>query len=83
MFCSYGICSGFGSVSRNAKVRQKARGSRIREYFYSPANDLSPHSNTANFSDLLIYRIGGGPQVPRSALPVGAEPVSDRLRVNP
>ncbi|XP_057776196.1 protein CLP1 homolog [Salvia miltiorrhiza] len=72
-----------GVVSRNAKVRQKARGSRIREYFYGPANDLSPHSNTANFSDLLIYRIGGGPQAPRSALPVGAEPVSDRLRVAP
>ncbi|XP_047944007.1 protein CLP1 homolog isoform X5 [Salvia hispanica] len=72
-----------GVVSRNAKVRQKARGSRIREYFYGPVNDLSPHSNTANFSDLLIYRIGGGPQAPRSALPVGAEPVSDRLRVAP
>lgn len=111
-----------GVVSRNAKVRQKARGSRIRvcsfllhfelldyldfalphcfflcssilrclfvssrlqEYFYGPANDLSPHSNIASFSDLLIYRIGGGPQAPRSALPVGAEPVSDRLRVAP
>lgn len=32
---------------------------------------------------MLIYRIGGGPQAPRSALPVGAEPVSDRLRVAP
>ncbi|KAL0372195.1 UNVERIFIED_CONTAM: protein CLP1 [Sesamum calycinum] len=30
-----------GVVSRNAKVRQKARAYRIREYFYGLANDLS------------------------------------------
>ncbi|CAL5325128.1 unnamed protein product [Camellia sinensis] len=60
-------------VSRNAKVRQKARSYRIREYFYGLANDLSPHSNITRFSDLSVYRIGGGPQAPRSALPIGAE----------
>ncbi|XVF60476.1 hypothetical protein PTKIN_Ptkin08bG0050200 [Pterospermum kingtungense] len=72
-----------GVVSRNAKFRQKARGYRIREYFYGLANDLSPHSNIANFSDLLVYRIGGGPQAPRSALPIGADPVANPLRVTP
>ncbi|GMI86935.1 CLP-similar protein 3 [Hibiscus trionum] len=72
-----------GVVSRNAKFRQKARGHRIREYFYGLANDLSPHSNIANFSDLLVYRIGGGPQAPRSALPIGADPVANPLRVTP
>ncbi|GMP28981.1 hypothetical protein CsSME_00004290 [Camellia sinensis var. sinensis] len=41
-----------GVVSRNAKVRQKARSYRIREYFYGLANDLSPHSNITSFSDL-------------------------------
>lgn len=44
-------------------------------------NDLSPHSNIANFSDLSIYRIGGGPQAPRSALPIGAEPAADPTRL--
>ncbi|OVA09076.1 Pre-mRNA cleavage complex II Clp1 [Macleaya cordata] len=72
-----------GVVSRNAKVRQKARSFRIREYFYGPANDLSPHSNVASFSDLFIYRIGGGPQAPRSALPIGAEPTADPTRLVP
>ncbi|KAK4736783.1 hypothetical protein R3W88_000480 [Solanum pinnatisectum] len=72
-----------GVVSRNAKVRQKARSYRIREYFYGPSNDLSPHSNVVNFSDLFIYRIGGGPQAPRSALPIGAEPAADPTRLVP
>ncbi|RYR54021.1 hypothetical protein Ahy_A06g029272 isoform F [Arachis hypogaea] len=72
-----------GVVSRNVKVRQKARSFRIREYFYGLLNDLSPHSNIANFSDLCVYRIGGGPQAPRSALPIGAEPVADPTRVVP
>ncbi|XP_022134389.1 protein CLP1 homolog [Momordica charantia] len=72
-----------GVVSRNAKFRQKARSYRIREYFYGPANDFSPHSNIANFNDLFIYRIGGGPQAPRSALPIGAEPAADPTRLVP
>ncbi|XP_061357957.1 protein CLP1 homolog [Gastrolobium bilobum] len=72
-----------GVVSRNAKVRQKARGFRIREYFYGLTNDLSPHSNIANFNDLFVYRVGGGPQAPRSALPIGAEPAADPTRVVP
>ncbi|KAG6741703.1 hypothetical protein POTOM_054981 [Populus tomentosa] len=54
-----------------------------QEYFYGIANDLSPHSNIANFSDLFVYRIGGGPQAPRSALPIGADPVANPLRVAP
>lgn len=46
-------------------------------------NDLSPHSNIANFSDFFVYRIGGGPQAPRSALPIGAEPAADPMRLVP
>ncbi|XP_044501396.1 uncharacterized protein LOC123222608 isoform X2 [Mangifera indica] len=34
-------------------------------------------------SDLLVYKIGGGPQAPRSALPVGADPVANPLRLVP
>ncbi|XP_050224930.1 protein CLP1 homolog [Mercurialis annua] len=70
-----------GVVSRSSKVRQRTRSYRIREYFYGISNDLSPHSNSANFSDLSVYRIGGGPQAPRSALPIGADPVANPLRV--
>ncbi|KAF9623796.1 hypothetical protein IFM89_005381 [Coptis chinensis] len=88
-----------GVVSRNAKARQKARSYRIRnplkleyllanvcelnEYFYGLTNDLSPHSNIVSFSDLFVYRIGGGPQAPRSALPIGAEPAADPMRLVP
>ncbi|KAH7651190.1 polyribonucleotide 5'-hydroxyl-kinase protein [Dioscorea alata] len=70
-----------GVVTRNVKVRQKSRSSAIREYFYGITNDLSPHSNIVNFSDISVYRIGGGPQAPRSALPIGAEPIADPTRL--
>ncbi|KAG0477730.1 hypothetical protein HPP92_012449 [Vanilla planifolia] len=70
-----------GVVSRNPKFRQKSRSLKIREYFYGLMNDLSPHSNIINFSDISVYRIGGGPQAPRSALPIGAEPVADPTRL--
>lgn len=70
-----------GVVSRGAKFRQKARSYRIREYFYGLSNDLAPYSNVSNFTDLFVYRIGGGPQAPRSALPIGAEPAADPLRL--
>ena len=53
----------------------------FQEYFYGPTNDLSPNSNIANFNDLSIYRIGGGPAAPRSALPIGAEPTADPTRL--
>ncbi|KAJ4721561.1 Protein CLP1-like [Melia azedarach] len=72
-----------GVVSRNSKFRQKARSYKIREYFYGLTNDLSPHANVANISDLHVYRIGGGPQAPRSALPIGADPVANPLRIVP
>ncbi|KAK9698376.1 hypothetical protein RND81_08G100100 [Saponaria officinalis] len=72
-----------GVVSRPPKYRQKSRGYRIREYFYGIANELSPHSNIASFSDLSVFRVGGGPQAPRSALPIGAEPAADRTRLVP
>jgi len=54
----------------------------LQEYFYGLTNELSPHANIVNFSDLLIYRFGG-PQAPRSALPIGAEPSADPTRVAP
>ncbi|KAF9592647.1 hypothetical protein IFM89_016304 [Coptis chinensis] len=55
----------------------------FQEYFYGLTNDLSPHSNIVSFSDLFVYRVGGGPQAPRSALPIGAEPAADPMRLVP
>ncbi|XP_020679215.1 protein CLP1 homolog isoform X4 [Dendrobium catenatum] len=52
-----------------------------QEYFYGLFNDLSPHSNIVSFNDITVYRIGGGPQAPRSALPIGAEPLADPTRL--
>ena len=55
--------------------------SSFQEYFYGLANDLAPYSNISNFSDLVVYRIGGGLQAPRSALPISAEPAADPWRL--
>ncbi|KAG8047611.1 hypothetical protein GUJ93_ZPchr0008g12049 [Zizania palustris] len=70
-----------GVVLRNPKYRQKNKSFRIKEYFYGIANDLAPHSNVVNFSDVFVYKIGSGHQAPRSALPIGAEPVADPTRL--
>ena len=51
----------------------QTRVDKIREYFYGPSGDLSPHSTLIDFADISIYRIGGGPRAPSSALPIGAE----------
>jgi len=62
-----------GVVTRDANYRRQSRISKIREYFYGSTGDLSPHSMLIDFADLTIYRIGGGPRAPSSALPLGAE----------
>ena len=71
-----------GVVARPADARRAARSLRTREYFYGPAAgpQLSPHSGSLRFDELLLYRVGGGPRAPASALPVGAEPVASPLR---
>ncbi|VVA96473.1 unnamed protein product [Arabis nemorensis] len=72
-----------GVVARTSKVRQRARNYRIHEYFYGLSKELSPYANTTSFNDLQVFRIGGGPQAPKSALPIGSDPVSNPLRVTP
>ncbi|KAH0890904.1 hypothetical protein HID58_053333 [Brassica napus] len=72
-----------GVVARNRDYRKVARSSRIQEYFYGLTKELSPYANTSSFSDVQVFRIGGGPQAPRSALPIGSDPVSNPLRVTP
>ncbi|KAL0803735.1 hypothetical protein Bca101_096225 [Brassica carinata] len=50
-------------------------------YFYGLSKELSPYANTSSISDVKVFRIGGRPQAPRSALPMGSDPVSDPLKV--
>jgi polyribonucleotide 5'-hydroxyl-kinase len=62
-----------GVVQRSAGRRRTARANRIREYFYGPENLLAPHSTQVLASDVVLLRVGGSPQAPSSALPIGAE----------
>ena len=54
---------------------------RVKEYFYGVRGDLSPHSQTVRLDDLRIYRIGGGPRAPTSALPIGIYPLFARALI--
>ncbi|KAH0872203.1 hypothetical protein HID58_069565 [Brassica napus] len=58
-----------GVVAKNSEFRKTARSCRIQEYF------------DTTHSIYLVFRIGGRPQAPRSALPMGSDPVSDPLKV--
>ncbi len=70
-----------GVVYRDSKVRQKLQENRIRQYFYGVKSDLCPQQKQKGFSDVVIYQIGGGPQAPRAALPIGAQSTHDPLRL--
>ncbi|KAH7278906.1 hypothetical protein KP509_38G063700 [Ceratopteris richardii] len=72
-----------GVVARSSKFRQRMRNVKTREYFYGLSNDLAPHAASISFNDVQVFRIGGGPQAPRSALPIGAEPTADPTRIVP
>lgn len=61
-----------GVVMRPPALRKQARTARVREYFYGARGELSPHSRTLGFSELRVYRVGGGPRAPTSALPLCA-----------
>lgn len=67
-----------GVVTRTPQVRKSARTRRVKEYFYGVRGDLSPHSQTVSFEELRIFRIGGGPRAPSSALPLGLPPLPER-----
>ena len=71
-----------GCVLRSKEQRQEARQRRVEEYFYGLRKDLMPVSQTARVEDLEVYRVGGGPKAPRSALPIGATSVSDPLKIS-
>ena len=60
-----------GVVSRDARFRRAQLTSSVREYFYGVKKELSPMRMTLPFSKIQIFRCGGGPQAPSSALPIG------------
>jgi polyribonucleotide 5'-hydroxyl-kinase len=72
-----------GVVERTPEYRRASRDRMFKEYFYGPTGELAPASQTAYFSQISLYRIGGGPRAPTSALPIGQAPSTDPMRVAP
>jgi polyribonucleotide 5'-hydroxyl-kinase len=74
-----------GVVARPPEARRAARSTRTREYFYGPSAGpaLCPHAVSCRFDELQLFRVGGGPRAPSSALPLGAQPAASPLRCAP
>lgn len=53
----------------------------MEEYFYGPTRSLAPASQTLKLEGVEVYRVGGGPKAPPSALPIGATSVADPLKL--
>eukprot|EP00955_Chlamydomonas_euryale_P071528 361100-Chlamydomonas_euryale.AAC.7 len=71
-----------GVVKRERMERKTAREARIREYFFGrPGNLLQPATASARSDNLKVFRIGGGPRAPSSTLPIGAQSISDPMRL--
>ena len=62
------------AMPRSQVTRKNARTQRVREYFYGVRGDLQPQAQTVRFDELAIYKVGGGPKAPSTALPIG-EPI--------
>lgn len=71
-----------GVVTRPKELRAAARKGRVEDYFYGPAKELAPASQTAKIGDLQVYRVGGGPKAPSSTLPLGTTSVTDPMKVS-
>lgn len=70
-----------GVVTRQPSYRKVSRTSRVKEYFYGVKGDLNPVSTSYKLDSLQIYKVGGGPKAPTSALPIGASAVANPLRL--
>lgn len=70
-----------GVVLRSKEYRSDARRRRVEEYFYGIQKELHPASQNAKIEDLQVYKVGGGPKAPSTALPIGATSVSDPLKI--
>ena len=66
-----------GVVGRSTAARAQARNKAVREYFYGAQGDLCPHQKTFGWRELSVWRVGGGPAAPSSALPIGATRLVD------
>jgi len=42
---------------------------------------LCPHSTIVDFREFVVVAVGGGPQAPMSALPIGAQPTTNPIRI--
>lgn len=71
-----------GVVQRSKEVRQESRQRRVEEYYYGLRKDLHPTSQTATIDSLQVYKVGGGPKAPTTALPIGATSVSNPLKIS-
>jgi len=70
-----------GVVIRDELNRKRSRQRNLRDYFYGTNMEFTPHQKTVQFKEVEIYRVGGGPAVPSSALPLGAKRVTDPTKV--
>mmetsp|Transcript_2425 Transcript_2425/g.7250 ORF Transcript_2425/g.7250 Transcript_2425/m.7250 type:complete len:436 (-) Transcript_2425:599-1906(-) len=66
-----------GVVRRDAATRRRDIIKGFRNYFYGSTAELNPFSTVVNIDSISVIRIGGGPVVPLTALPIGAEPTLD------
>lgn len=70
-----------GVVRRDVNTRRKDISRGYRNYFYGTNSELNPFTIVVDFADVTLLRVGGGPAVPASALPIGAESTLDPLRI--
>jgi len=68
-------------VERSREWRQQTRNDKTREYFYGNGDTFSPASQVISFDDVVIYRVGGGPVAPATALPIGQKSRVDPVRL--
>jgi len=76
------VCSASPSLSHPPQQQQQStRDANVQEYFYGVKDDLRVTTRTAAFHELAVFRVGGALRAPASALPLGADPVANPLRV--
>jgi polyribonucleotide 5'-hydroxyl-kinase len=66
-----------GVLVRDRVKRAEDRQLSIREYFYGARGEMHPHHLVVATNVLRVCKVGGGPQAPDTALPLGAERTID------
>lgn len=64
-----------GVVAKDSTLKKTLLVSQFKDYFYGENRDLNPRQTVLSFNQVGIYRVGGVPQAPSSALPIGQERV--------